>query len=257
MHVIKLFDLTGKIAVVTGGSRGLGKQMAIAFGEAGAKVAITARREQWLTPAYEEISSSGIECLALKGDVSNQESVKQFTGEVIDRWGRVDILVNNAGISWGAPSHEMPLDKWNEVMNINITGTFFCCQEIGKHMVKQKHGVIINLSSVHGILAADPEITQVIGYVASKGGVNSLTKQLAVEWAAYNIRVNAIAPYYFATRMSEYPIEQVGDKIIRHIPMGRVGREEEVKGVALFLASEASSYITGQIICLDGGATAW
>lgn len=257
MHVAKLFDLTGRIAVVTGGSRGLGRQMAIAFAEAGAKVAIIARREQWLTPTYEEIRSSGAECLALRADVANQESVKRFVNEVIDKWDRIDILVNNAGVVWSAPSHEMPLEKWNLVMNTNITGMFICCQEIGRKLIAQHEGVIINIASVIGLIAPDPEVHKVVGYAASKGGVVALTKHLAAEWAPYNIRVNAIAPFWFPTRMSEATIERLGDKMLRRIPMGRVGREEEIRGVALFLASEASSYITGQTICVDGGATVW
>jgi gluconate 5-dehydrogenase len=257
MKVTELFELSGKVAIVTGGSRGLGREMAIGLGEAGAKVAITGRREQWLNPTYEEIKGLGIECLALKSSVSNQEDVRRIVAEIVDKWGRIDILVNNAGITWGALPHEMPLDKWEEVMDTNITGMFICCQEVGKRMMEQGGGVVINVASTTGLFAVDPQVMQAIGYQASKGAVIALTKQLAVEWAPYNIRVNAIAPYIFSTRMTKAIIEKAGDRILQHIPMGRIGREEDVKGVAVFLASEASSYITGQIICLDGGATAW
>jgi NAD(P)-dependent dehydrogenase (short-subunit alcohol dehydrogenase family) len=257
MKVNKLFDLTGKVALVTGGSRGLGKEMAIGLGEAGAKVAITARREQWLTPAYEEIKGLKIECLALKGDISNQQDVKQWLNEILNKWNRIDILVNNAGVTWGADPSEMPLDKWNMVLNTNLTGTFLCCQEVGRQMLKQGGGVIINISSTTGLLAVDPQVMQAIGYQASKAGIIALTKQLAVEWAPHNIRVNAIAPFFFPTRISAAVVGKKDDELLPRIPMGRVGREGELKGVAVFLASEASSYITGQVICVDGGATAW
>ncbi|MBN2187050.1 MAG: glucose 1-dehydrogenase [Dehalococcoidia bacterium] len=257
MHVAKLFDLTGKVAIVTGGSRGLGKEMSIGLGEAGAKVAITARREQWLMPACEEMESLNIDCLALKGDVTRQADVKQFVSETVAKWGRVDILINNAGISWGAPAEEMPLDKWDAVVATNLTGLFMCCQEVGKQMIGQGGGIIINTSSIAGLFGIDPQVMQAVGYHASKGGVISMTKQLAVEWARHNIRVNAIAPFFFRTRMATGVIEQAGEGLLRQIPMGRIGKEGEVKGVVVFLASDASSYITGQVICVDGGAAAW
>jgi NAD(P)-dependent dehydrogenase (short-subunit alcohol dehydrogenase family) len=257
VKISKLFDLTGKTAMITGGSRGLGKEIAIGLGEAGAKVAITGRREQWLDPAYEEIRDLKIDCLAMKGDVSNQKDVKQWVNEVLNKWNRIDIIVNNAGITWGAGPCEMPLDKWNMVINTNLTGLFLCCQEVGKQMLEQGGGVIINTSSTTGILGVDPQVMQAIGYQASKGGIIAVTKQLAVEWAPFNIRVNAVAPFFFSTRLSEAIVGKKDDKLLPHIPMGRAGREGELKGVVVFLASEASSYITGQVICVDGGATAW
>lgn len=257
MHVMKLFDLTGKVALITGGSRGLGEEMAVGLGEAGCKVAITARRDQGLNPVCEKIKSLGSECLALKGDVSNQESVKQFVNEVINKWGKIDILVNNAGISWGAAPLEMPLDKWKEVIDINLTGSFLCCQEVGRGMLKQGSGVIINISSTGGLFALDPKVMQAIGYQSAKAGLIAITKQLAVEWASYGIRVNAIAPFFFPTRMSKGLIERGSDKLLSLVPMGRIGHENELKGAVVFLASDASSYITGQVLIVDGGATAW
>ena len=256
MHVMKLFDLTGKVALITGGSRGLGKEMAAALGEAGAKVAITARREQWLTDTSNELESSGISCLPLKGDVTIQEDVKRFVSEIVNKWGKIDILVNNAGIAWVAPPEEMPIEKWDAVMDTNIKGVFLFCQEVGKQMIKQDGGVIINISSTTGQLALDPLVLQTIGYQVSKGGVNILTKQLAVEWAPHNIRVNAIAPDFFRTRLTGQAVDNKGEQIIRRVPMRRLGNEGELKGIVVFLASDASSYITGQIICVDGGATA-
>ena len=257
MQSSELFNLSGKVAIVTGGSRGLGKEMAVGLGEAGAKVTITARREEWLTPACEELKGLGIECLAVKADVAKPEDVERFVAETLQRWGKIDILVNNAGMTWGTPAEDMPLDKWDAVLNTNAKGTLICCQQVGKEMMKQGGGNIINVASVTGLLAVDPRFMQAIGYQASKAAVVVMTKQLAVEWAKYNIRVNAIAPFVYPTRMTKGIIQQGEKEIIEHIPMGRMGREGEIKGVILFLASEASSYITGQVINLDGGMSAW
>ena len=257
MHARELFDLGGKVAIVTGGSRGLGKEMAIGLGEAGAKVTITARREKWLTPARDEILNLGIECLAIKADISDPEAVKAIITETVKRWGKIDILINNAGITWGAPPEQMPLDKWEAVMDVNAKGTLICCQQIGGVMMEQGGGNIINVTSTTGLVGVDPEIMQAIGYQMSKAAIAIITRQLAIEWAPHNIRVNAIAPFFFPTRVSRAAIEKSEDRMIRYIPMGRIGREGEIKGTVIFLASEASSYITGQIICIDGGMTAW
>ena len=158
MHIHKLFELTGKVAIVTGGSRGLGKEIATGLGEAGAKVAITARREEWLTPAYEELKSMGIDCLAVKADIAKPEDVKLILSETLQRWGKVDILVNNAGVTWGAPPEDMPLDKWDMVLNTNARGTLICIQEIGREMIKQGSGNIINIASTTGEMAVDPRV---------------------------------------------------------------------------------------------------
>ena len=257
MHVRELFDLTDKVAIVTGGSRGLGKEIATGLGEAGAKVAITARREPELTSTAQKLGSAGIECLPIVADVSEVEDVRRTLAQTLERWGKVDILVNNAGVVWAAPLLEMPLDKWDYVMNINARGTFICCQEIGKEMIKQKSGNIINISSAVAVSGIDPNSGQFIGYQAAKAGVIIMTKQLAVEWAVHNIRVNCAAPSFLSTRLTDKLIERTGENMLRWIPLGRIGRPEEIKGTVVFLASEASSYITGQVICLDGGTTAW
>ena len=257
MHISELFSLSGKVAIVTGGSRGIGKEMAIGLGEAGAKITITARREEWLIPAYEELKALGIECLAVKADIAEPEDVKRFLAETLQRWGRIDVLVNNAGITWGAPPEDMPLDKWDTVLKTNANGTFICSQEVGKQMIKQGGGNIINVASTTGLLAVDPRVMQAIGYQASKAAIVVMTKQLAVEWAKYNIRVNAIAPFFYLTRLTKDVTQRSEKEIVQHIPMGRLGQEGEVQGAALFLASEASSYITGQVIKLDGGMSAW
>jgi len=257
MHISKLFDLTGKVAIVTGGSRGLGKEMAIALGEAGARVTISARRDQWLTTAYDELARLGIECIALRADVSNHEDVHNMVAQTIKTWGHVDILVNNASITWGAPPEDMPLDKLDAVLDVNIKGTFLCCQQVGSEMMKRGGGSIINIASTTGLLAVDPRIMQAIGYQASKAAVIAITRQLAVEWVKHKIRVNAIAPHFFATRMVKDVIAKAEKDLIERIPMARLGREGELKGVIVFLASEASSYITGQVINVDGGMSTW
>ena len=256
-HISEIFKLTGKVAIVTGGSRGIGQEIATGLGEAGAKVVITARREEWLIPAFEEMKKSGIECLAVKSDVTKIEDVKHVVAETISKWGRIDILVNNSGITWDAPPEDMPLDKWNAVFNTNATGTLICSQEVFRQMIKNGGGTIINVASVMGMVAIDPKAGQAIGYQASKAAVIVMTKQLAVEWAKYNIRVNAIAPFFFRTRMTEKLIEDRAQPLLPHIPMGRLGREGEIKGAIVFLASDASTYVTGQILAIDGGTTAW
>ncbi|MBA7653858.1 NAD-dependent glycerol dehydrogenase [subsurface metagenome] len=256
-HVSEIFNLSGKIAIVTGGSRGLGKEIAVGLGEAGAAVVITARREEWLMPTCEEIKGLGIECLAVKADIAKLEDVKHIVAGTLRQWRKIDILVNNAGVTWGAPVEDMPLDKWDTVLETNAKGTLICSQQVGKEMIKQGGGNIINVASTFGLLAVDPRAMQAIGYQASKAAIIVMTKQLAVEWAKYNIRVNAIAPSFFTTRMTKDVIQRAEKEIIQHVPMGRLGEEGELKGAVLFLASEASSYITGQVINIDGGMSAW
>jgi NAD(P)-dependent dehydrogenase (short-subunit alcohol dehydrogenase family) len=257
MHVRELFDLTGKVAIVTGGSRGLGKEIASALGEAGARVVITARREDWLNTTRQEMEKAGIECLSVVADSSEVEGVKKMVAQTLEKWEKIDILVNNAGVVWAAPPEQMTLDKWDYVMNINARGTFICCQEVGREMIRQKHGNIINISSAVGVAAVDPKSGQFIAYQASKAAINIMTKQLAVEWGPHNIRINVIAPSFLSTRLTDALISRTGENMKRWIPLGRIGRPDEIRGAIVFLASEASSYITGQIICLDGGTTAW
>jgi len=257
MNVRELFDLKEKVAIVTGGSRGLGKELAIGLGEAGAKVVITARREEGLLATAQELSDIGIECLPVTTDISEADGVKLMVASTLEKWGEIDILVNNAGVVWASPPEDMTLDRWDYVMNINARGTFICCQEVGREMIKQKSGNIINVSSAVGVAAVDPKSGQFIGYQASKAGINIMTKQLAAEWGCHNIRVNAVAPSFLATRLTNALIERTGENMLRWIPLGRIGRADEIKGAVVFLASEASSYITGQVICIDGGTTVW
>ncbi|MFZ5826535.1 MAG: SDR family oxidoreductase [Bacillota bacterium] len=254
----KLFDLSGKVAIVTGGSRGLGLEMAEGLGEAGAKVVITARREPDLEEAKDQLKARGIDVLTFQGSVSDPESVAALVKATLHRFGRIDILVNNAGVSWGAPTLEMELDRWQYVVDTNLTGTWLLSQAVCRVMAEQgQGGRVINIASVAGLQGSAPSKLSAIGYHASKAGVIGLTRTLATHMAPHNILVNAIAPGFFLSKMTKAVLERGGDEITQGTPLGRIGRPGELKGVAVFLASPASSYVTGQVLPVDGGATAW
>lgn len=255
MHLRDLFDLSGKVALVTGGSRGLGREMAVALGEAGARLVITARRRQWLDEAESELRERGFHCLAITCDVASEDQVQASVQRALEHFGRIDILVNNAGITWGAPALEMPLGKWRQVINVNVTGTFMMSQAVGRHMRDKGGGKIINVSSITGLRGLAHQVLDAVGYSTSKGAIVALTKDLAVKWARYNIQVNAIAPGFFPTRLTEFALSQSRERIIEAVPMGRLGQGDDLKGVVVFLASPASNYITGQVIAVDGGLT--
>ncbi len=253
-----LFDLTNKTALVTGGSRGLGLEAAIALAEAGASVAITGRRLSWLSSAAEELRRRGHLCRTFKCDVSDEAQAARAVRDAADNLGALDILVNNAGISWASPAEELPIEKWNEVMATNATGTFLTAQAAMREMQRQHDGgAIINIASVAGMVGTSPDVLDAVGYSASKGAVIALTHDLAVKWARHGIRVNAIAPGFFNTRMSQKVVEKNRAQIARLTPMGRIGRAGEIGNVVVFLASEASRYITGQVLPVDGGMLAW
>jgi len=198
----------------------------------------------------------GIRAISLACDVKSQASVQEMVEATLSRFGRIDVLINNAGISWGAPTEEMRLEDWNKVIETNLTGTFLCAQAVGKTMIRQGRGKIINIASVAGLGGAPPELPA-IGYHASKGGVISFTKDLACKWARHNIQVNAIAPGWFPTHMSGKVIERYKDLFLSHIPLGRFGNEHDLKGAAVFLASDASNFVTGHVLVVDGGQSAW
>jgi NAD(P)-dependent dehydrogenase (short-subunit alcohol dehydrogenase family) len=257
MHLRELFDLTGKVAVVTGGSRGLGLEIAHGLGEAGAAVMISARRAEWLDPAADELRAAGVTCRAELADVTKPDDAERLIARTVEAFGQVDILVNNAGLSWGAPAHEMPLDRWQMVMDSNATGTFLMSQAAGRRMIERgTGGRIINVASVAGLVGTPPTTMDAIGYSASKGAIIALTRDLAVKWAPHGILVNAIAPGFFPTRLTRGVLSEHEADIARAAPLGRIGRPGELKGVVVFLAAEASSYITGQVIAVDGGTTA-
>lgn len=255
MHIFDLFKLEGKTAIVTGGGRGLGAQIAKGFAEAGANVVVCSRKLETCEEMSEEIKQLGVDSLALKCDVTNPEDVSHVVEKTVEKFGTIDILVNNSGATWAAPVEEMPLEAWNKVMNVNVTGTFLMSQEVGKVMIKQKRGKIINIASVAGLMGTPP-IMQTIGYSTSKGAVITFTKELAVKWGKYNINVNAIAPGFFPTKMTKVLIERGKDEILAGTPLNRLGQDADLKGAALFLASSASDYITGDILTVDGGAHA-
>ncbi|MBZ2179990.1 MAG: SDR family oxidoreductase [Acidobacteriota bacterium] len=249
---MELFRLDGRRALITGGSRGLGAEMAEGLAEAGASVRLLARREQWLTPAVEGLRARGFDCEGMLCDVTDAGQVEA----VVERFGPIDILVNNAGVSWGQPAEQMPLDKWRQVLDTNLTGAFLFAQAAGRQMIARRRGVILNIASIAGMRGSMPRGIHAAAYTASKGGLIALTKELAAKWAGYGIRVNAIAPGYFPSRMTERILPGMQEDLARHVPLGRAGRAGELKGVAVFLCSDAAGYVTGQTLAVDGGATA-
>jgi len=255
VHTSRLFDLSGRVAVVSGGSIGLGRQMAEGLAEMGANVVVCARKKERCELAAEELRQLGVKTLALACDVKNPDQVRAVVDETIAKFGRLDILINNAGTSWGAPVEEMRLEHWNKVMETNLTGTFLFSQAAGRFMASQLQGKIINIASVAGLQGAPLEF-QAIGYHASKGGVIAFTRDLACKWAVHNIQVNAIAPGWFPTHMSEVVIERNKEALLKKIPLGRFGSDHDLKGAAVFLASGASDFVTGHVLVVDGGQTA-
>lgn len=254
-HIRDLFDLTGRVAIVTGGSRGLGKEMAEGLAEAGAGIVIVARRPEWLHPTVEEFKSRGFNVAGVQCDVSDVNSVKNAVAAAVGQFGRIDILINNAGISWGAMPEEMPIEKWNAVLQVNLTGAFLFAREAAKEMFRNNSGSIINIASIAGI-SSSANGPFYSGYAASKAGLIGLTRELAASWGRRGIRVNAIAPGFFHSRLADPVIDIYENSIRENNMIPRIGLEGELKGVAVFLASDASSYITGQTIIVDGGLTA-
>jgi NAD(P)-dependent dehydrogenase (short-subunit alcohol dehydrogenase family) len=250
----ELFDLTGRVAIVTGGSRGLGEEMAEGLAEAGASLMICARREQWLAPTLESFRARGFTAEGLVCDVAAPDQVQTVVDRTIATFGRIDILINNAGIAWAAEPEQMPLDKWQKVIDTNLTGTFLFSQAAGREMLKQQRGCIINVASIAGMIGS-VGTSHWAGYAASKAGIIGLTRELAATWGRSNIRVNAIAPGYFHSRLADAAIVHAEPQIKATSPIARVGHPGELKAVAVFLASDGSSYITGQTIVVDGGRT--
>lgn len=256
MNVMDLFDLTGKTALITGGGRGLGAQIAEGFAEAGANIVLCSRKVEACQETADRLAKLGVKTLALSCDISKPEDVHKVVDRTVKEFGSIDILVNNSGATWGAPAEEMPLEAWHKVINVNVTGTFLMSQAAGNIMIEQKSGKIINIASVAGLGGTDPRVMDTIGYNTSKGAVITMTKDLAVKWGRYGINVNAIAPGFFPTKMSAAIIEHGKNPILEATPLRRFGSADDLKGAALFLASNASNYVTGDVLIVDGGTHA-
>jgi NAD(P)-dependent dehydrogenase (short-subunit alcohol dehydrogenase family) len=257
MGVLDTFRLDGQVALVTGGSRGLGLQIAEGLGEAGAAVAITARREEGLAQAVRHLSDRGIKAMSTRCDISKNDQVEAAVKQVLEHFEHIDILVNNAGATWGAPFKDIPFEAWDRVIRVNVDGTYFVSRAVGLHMIERgQGGRIINIASVAGLRGSEPSVMPTLAYNTSKGAVVNFTRALAATLAEYNITVNCICPGFFPTKMTAATLARSGEQIIAGTPLRRIGGEQDLKGIAVLFASPASSFITGQVIAVDGGATA-
>ena len=253
---MKLFDLSGKTAIVTGGGKGIGRQMAQGLAEAGANVVVCARNAERCEQAAAELEQLGVRALGLGCDVRDADQVQAVVGRTVADFGAVDVLVNNAGTVWGATPEDMPLEGWQKVVDVNLTGVFLFSQAAGRAMIDRGGGSIVNIASVAGLHGAPPEIVNTVVYHATKGGVIAFSRDLAWKWAAHGIRVNAIAPGWFPSDMANFVIERGGDELVRRVPLRRFGGPEDLKGPVVFLASDASAYVTGHTLVVDGGQSA-
>jgi NAD(P)-dependent dehydrogenase (short-subunit alcohol dehydrogenase family) len=255
--VQQLFDLTGRVALVTGGSRGLGLQVAESLGEAGAKVMLTARKAPELEAAVAHLQDRGIDARWIAADASDPAAVQAVVAQTLERLGPIDILVNNAGATWGAPAEDHPLDAWDKVMDLNVRSVFLFAQAVAKRsMIERRSGRIINMASIAG-LSGNSAVMTTVAYNTSKAAVINLTRALAGEWGRHGINVNAIAPGFFPSRMTRGLLERVGaEAMAAHAPLRRLGDDEDLKGLALLFASDAGKHITGQVMAVDGGVSA-
>ncbi len=256
MNVRDLFDLRGRVAVVTGGATGIGLQMADALAELGASVVVCGRDgERCVRVAAELERERGVGCAGLRCDVSSSDDVAGMVAETTDRFGRIDVLVNNAGTAWADPVEDTPLHGWQKVVDVNLTGVFLCSQAVGRVMIGQGGGKIVNIASITGLRGQPPEELDAIAYSTTKGAVVAFTRDLAAKWARHGIAVNAIAPGWFPTDMSRPVLDRAGDLLTAGIPMRRLGADSDLKGAIAYLASPASDYVTGHTLVVDGGAT--
>jgi NAD(P)-dependent dehydrogenase (short-subunit alcohol dehydrogenase family) len=257
MSVLDLFDLRGKVSIITGGGDGLGRMIATGLAEAGSDIVICSRKLDKCEETAHELEKLGIKSLAIQCDISRDEDLDRVINETGRKFQRIDILVNNSGRTWGGSPEDIQAEDWQRVIDLNLSGTFRVTQKVGRMMIQQRGGRIINISSYTGIRGIDPEILNAIPYSTSKGALIIFTKDLAVKWAKHNIKVNCIAPGWFPTKMTKWTLDNVTDKILSRLLIKRLGKEDDIKGVIIFLASKASDYITGQVICIDGGLSVW
>ena len=257
MSLKTLLDLGGRKAIVTGGSRGLGLQIAEALGEMGAEVLISARKTAELDEALAHLGAMGIKARAVAADLGKPDAVPGFADEAIARLGHVDILVNNAGATWGAPAEDHPLEAWTKLLNLNLTAVFLLSQRVGKaSMIPRAYGRILNVASIAGLAGNAPGLMKTLAYNTTKGGLVNFTRTLAGEWGVHGITVNALAPGFFQSKMAKGVIAEYGERLLANVPLKRIGGEEDLKGAALLLCSDAGRHITGQILAVDGGASA-
>ncbi|MET3130727.1 NAD(P)-dependent dehydrogenase (short-subunit alcohol dehydrogenase family) [Oxalobacteraceae bacterium GrIS 1.11] len=254
----ELFNLTGKTALVTGGSRGLGLQMALALGEQGAKLVLSARKQGELDEAVAFLAERGIVAFAVVADLAQEAAITQLVDAALEKLGHIDILINNAGATWGAPAEDYPVEAWDKVMNLNIRSVFLLSQAVGKRsMLPRRQGRIINIASIAGLAGNPPGSMHTIAYNTSKAAVINFTRALAGEWGAHGINVNAIAPGFFPSKMTKGVLGLLGaEQLAQDAPLGRIGDDEDLKGAALLFASDAGKHITGQILAVDGGVSA-
>lgn len=256
MSAQKLFDLQGRVALITGGSRGLGLQIAHGYGAMGAKLALTARKLDELESAKQELAAKGYPVYTVTSDLAKPDTITPMVEAVMQHYGQIDILMNNAGASWGAPAESYPFEAWNKVIATNLTGAWLVAQAVGiNSMIPNRQGSIINVASVAGLRGQLGDM-QTIAYNTSKGGLINMTRALAAEWARHNIRVNALAPGFFPSKMSAGVLQKIERQIVAMTPLARLGGDEDLMGPAIFLASDAASYVTGQILSVDGGMSA-
>jgi gluconate 5-dehydrogenase len=251
-----LFDLRGKVAIVTGGSRGLGLQIASALGEFGATVVLVARKRDELDAAVAELEGQGVSAVGLAADLGAADAASALVQQVLERFGRIDVLVNNAGTVWGAPAEDYPPEGWSKVIDLNVTGLFLLTQAVAKAaFIPQGKGAVVNVASIEGLQGHHPDRPGTIAYNTAKGAVINMTRALAAEWGPRNIRVNALAPGYFPSKMTMATVEAHGEEMLRWTPLGKLGGPTDLMGAALLLASDAGGHITGQTLVIDGGAT--
>jgi NAD(P)-dependent dehydrogenase (short-subunit alcohol dehydrogenase family) len=254
----ELFDLSGRVAIVTGGGSGIGRQMATGLAEAGANLVLCARKPERCEEAADEFERAlGVRAIGMRCDVRDPAEIQAVVDRTKTELGRVDILVNNAGTSWGAPAEDYPLEGWQKVIDVNLTGVFLFAQAAGRVMIDQGGGKIVSVASVAAFGGAPPELMNAVAYNASKGGVVSFTRDLATKWARHGINVNAIAPGWFPSDMNKVLLDAQPDAYLEHIPLRRFGGPDDLKGAVVFLASRASDFVTGQVVVVDGGQSAW